>query len=60
MLETLYDLVIGDYRALLGVVLSAGVAYALTLLGLRLEGGLALVVGAGATLVFATHARAGA
>lgn len=58
MLETLYDLVIGDYRTLIGVAMSAGVAYGLTLVGLRLEGGLELAVGAGATLAVATHAKA--
>jgi len=58
VLETLYGLLIGDYRTLVGVVLSAGVAYGLTLVGLRLEGGVVLAVGAGATLAFATHAKA--
>lgn len=59
LLDALYDLLIGDYRTLVGVVLSGLAAYALVMLEMRLLAAAALVVGAGLTLAYATHAKAG-
>lgn len=58
MLETVYDLLIGDYRTLVGVVLSGLAAYAVTRLGMPELAGLVLVLGAGSTLALATQAKA--
>lgn len=58
MLETLYDLLIGDYRTLIGVILSAAAAYVPALVGLRTMAGLLLVIGASVTLALATFTKA--